>query len=127
MSHRRWWVRALCVVWLVGWAAFSLPFGGIRRQARFRRANLVPFHGTVRAGDASLNLAAYVPAGMLGLEMGLTIGPTVAIAGGLSALAETVQLYGRDRFPSTTDLFFNTAGAIVGALIWRRRRFTPNP
>ena len=67
-------------------------------------------------------MAAYLPAGILGLEMGLAAGPTIAIAAGLSAVAETVQLYSRHRFPSTTDLVFNTAGAAAGALLWRRRR-----
>ena len=121
-STRRVWVRALFVLWLVGWAAFSVPFSGLRGYARLRRANLIPFHGTVRAGDSMLNLAAYIPEGILGIELGATPLLTIAVAGGLSAFAETVQLYGRDRFPSTTDLLFNTAGAAAGALVWRRHR-----
>src|SRR5687767_1489999 len=119
-------VRKVAFLWLMGWAFFSLPLTGFRVGPRFRHVNLIPFH-RVRPLDAARNFAYYVPAGIIGIELGLPLGPTVAIAAGLSAAAETAQIFSRNRFPSATDLVLNTAGAAVGALYWRRRRRRHEP
>lgn len=115
------WTKRAAVLWLIGWAIFSLPVTDFRPSPRFRRVNLIPFHGA-RPGDAARNLLYYVPAGVIGLLLGLAVGPVVAAAAGLSVIAETTQLFAGHRFPSATDITLNTAGAALGALYWSERR-----
>ncbi len=50
------------------------------------------------------------------------VGPTVAIAATLSAVAEASQTFSSNRVPSTTDIIMNTTGAAIGALYWHARR-----
>ena len=115
------WTRKLATLWLVGWVIFSLPLADLRMRPRFRHVNLAPFQG-LRRLDAVRNLTYYVPAGVIGLELGLMVGPTVAIAATLSAVAEVSQTFSSNRVPSTTDIIMNTTGAAIGALYWHARR-----
>jgi glycopeptide antibiotics resistance protein len=106
--------RTLAFVWLVGWALFSVPWSSFTTRPQVRQVNLIPFHN-VRRADQIRNFLYYVPAGAIGVGLGL--GPVAAVAGaaGLSGIAEISQVFSRRRFPSATDLMLNTAGAVAGA------------
>ena len=105
--------RVLAVAWLVGWAVFSMPWSSFTTRPRIDHVNMVPFQKARRA-DQLRNFLYYVPAGAIGI--GLGFGPVATIGGAtvLSAAAEGAQIFSRRRFPSTTDLMLNTAGALVG-------------
>ncbi len=105
--------RAMAIVWLLGWAVFSVPWSSFTTQPRVEQVNLIPFQKARRA-DQIRNFLYYVPAGALGLGIGLSPVATVVAATGLSAVAEASQIFSRRRFPSATDLMLNTAGALVG-------------
>ena len=114
------------VAWLVGWAAFSVPWSSFTSRPEVGQVDLIPFNKARRA-DQVLNFLYYVPAGALGI--GLGFGPVATLAGatGLSAAAEATQIFSRRRFPAATDLMLNSAGALVGAglaMAARWRRFT---
>jgi VanZ family protein len=108
--------RGLAIVWLLGWAAFSIPWSSFTARPRVEEINVIPFENARRA-DQIRNFVYYVPAGAIGIGLGLSPVTTVATAAGLSAVAEATQLFSRRRFPSATDLMLNTAGALVGAAI----------
>jgi VanZ family protein len=120
--------RVAAAVWLLGWAMFSVPWSSFTSRPHVEQVNLVPFQKARRA-DQLRNFIYYVPAGAIGVGLGL--GPVVTVAGAsaLSAVAETSQIFSRGRFPSATDLALNTAGALVGvgmAMLVRSRR-SPRP
>jgi hypothetical protein len=117
--------RAAAVLWLMGWAAFSMPWGSFTSHPQMRRVTLRPFQNA-RPADQVRNFLYYVPAGAIGIGLGLGPVPTVIGASALSATAESTQVFSRRRFPSATDLALNTAGALVGvglalAARWRER------
>jgi glycopeptide antibiotics resistance protein len=106
-------MRKLLVLWLVGWAIFGFPWTTFTARPRFWRVNLTPFRWA-RKRDHVLNFAYYVPLGVIGVGLGL---PSILVAAGaaaLSVLTEFAQIFSTDRFPSTTDLLLNTAGAVAG-------------
>ena len=106
--------RVMAVAWLVGWAVFSVPWSSFTTHPQVEQVNLIPFHKARRA-DQLRNFLYYLPAGAIGIGLGLGPVSTVAGATMLSAAAEGSQVFSRQRFPSTTDLMLNTAGALVGA------------
>jgi len=109
-------MRKLLVLWLVGWALFGFPWTTFTLRPRFSRVNLLPFRWA-RRRDHVLNFAYYVPLGLIGVGLGL---PSAIVAAGallLSAVTEFAQIFSIDRYPSTTDLLLNTAGAVVGIAI----------
>lgn len=114
-------VKRLAALWFIGWAVFSLPLAEFRARPRFRHLNMNPVHG-IRSADALRNLTYYVPAGILGVELGLATAPAVIVGATLSVVAETSQLFARERVPSITDIILNTAGAAIGAVVWTMRR-----
>ncbi len=64
--------------------------------------------------DVIYNLLLYIPLGVaLGRRRLISV---VAIAAGVSILAECIQLFYPDRFPSLIDTVTNTLGAAVGAI-----------
>jgi VanZ family protein len=64
--------------------------------------------------DVLFNLLLYIPLGAaLGRRKLISV---VAIAGGVSILAECVQLFYPDRYPSLTDIVANAMGAALGAI-----------
>src|SRR5690606_31700674 len=68
--------------------------------------------------DAVLNVAMFVPVGML-LATVLRPLPTVAVALALTSAIELLQLLVPGRDPSPGDILFNTLGAAVGLAILR--------
>jgi glycopeptide antibiotics resistance protein len=116
-------MRRLLVLWLVGWAFFSLPWTTFTSDPAIARINWIPFH--TRARDQVLNLAYYIPLGVLAVGAGFT--PAAVTGAGilLSATTEVAQVFSTDRYPSTTDLVLNSAGTFIGAAVAvaaRRRR-----
>ena len=111
-------------MWLLGWALFSVPWSSFTTRPQAGHVDLVPFQDQRRA-DQLRNFLYYVPAGAIGVGLGLSPVVTVVSASALSGAAETLQVFSRGRFPSATDLALNTAGAVVGVAmikVARRRR-----
>lgn len=109
-------MRKLLVLWLVGWAFFGFPWTTFTARPRFSRVNLRPFRWA-RRRDHLLNFAYYVPLGVIGVGLGVPSAGVAAGALALSTMTEFAQIFSIDRFPSTTDLLLNAAGAIVGIAI----------
>ena len=59
----------LAVAWLVGWAAFSVPWSSFTSKPEVGQVDLIPFNKARRA-DQILNFLYYVPAGALGIGLG---------------------------------------------------------
>jgi len=108
-------MRAVLVLWFAGWAIFGLPWTGFTPRPRFHRVSLVPFR--TRRRDQFLNFVYYVPLGIVGILMGWAPGLVAAAAAALSGITEALQVFSTNRFPSTTDLVLNTAGAVLGIAI----------
>jgi hypothetical protein len=106
-------LRGAACVWLMGWALFGLPWDGMRPRPEFGRLQVIPFQHT-RPADAALNLLYYVPLGAIGVGFGWPAARVVGVAAALSGATESAQLFSRDRFPSTSDVILNVAGAMVG-------------
>ncbi len=118
--------RTAAVIWLAGWAAFSIPWSSFTARPQVDNVSLVPFKA--RRLDQIRNFLYYVPAGAIGIGLGLGTVATVAGASALSGTAEVSQVFSTRRVPSTTDLTLNTGGALVGAgiaLLARSRRLSP--
>ena len=116
--------RVAAAVWLLGWALFSVPWSSFTTRPQVVHVDLVPFQNARRA-DQLRNFLYYVPAGAIGVGLGLSPVMTIVSAGALSGAAETLQVFSTGRFPSATDLALNTAGALVGVAmikVARRRR-----
>jgi VanZ family protein len=114
--------RVAAAAWLFGWALFSVPWSSFTARPQVGHVDPPPFQKARRA-DQLRNFLYYVPAGAIGLGLGLGPVTTVVAASALSGIAETSQMFSRRRFPSATDLALNTAGALTGvgmALIGRR-------
>jgi hypothetical protein len=121
-------VRMAACIWLLGWAAFGLPWGGLRPRPRLSKVQLVPFYHT-RPADNVVNLLYYIPMGVIGVALGCRAAAVAGTAVLLSGSTEFAQLFSRvERFPSTTDLILNTTGALVGiALAETARRAMTTP
>jgi VanZ family protein len=117
--------RYLAVVYLVLVAYGSLyPLAGWRDQGLSPFAYLNgPLPQYFTWFDVALNVAAYLPLGLLAV---LALAPRVtgataaalatAVAVTLSALLEAAQSYLPDRIPSNADLAANALGAAIGAV-----------
>ena len=67
--------------------------------------------------DAIANVVAFAPVGM-GLRFaGVGAWTAIAIAAGISAMIETLQMFVPGRDPGLTDMLTNTAGGAAGALV----------
>jgi glycopeptide antibiotics resistance protein len=111
------WTGVICFI--------VLPWFRLQSHVHLDRVQWVPFiTPPIRLRDIVLNALLYVPFGFLHVRAStiLSIARTVAFAAALSAVTECAQLFSHGRFPSTTDLVCNTAGAYFGAL-WASRRF----
>lgn len=106
-------MKLLLYLWLFGWALFGFPWTSFTPTPRLSKASLVPLSKT-RRRDQLLNFMYYVPLGAIGILSGWSLPFTAAAAFGLSAVTELVQIFSTTRYPSSTDLILNTAGAIVG-------------
>jgi VanZ family protein len=115
--------RVAAAVWLLGWAMFSVPWSSFTAEPQVEQVDRELFR--VARRDNLRNFLYYVPAGVIGVGLGLGAAGTIVSAAALSAAAETLQLFSTGRVPSITDLTLNTVGALVGiglALIVRARR-----
>jgi VanZ family protein len=115
--------RVAAAVWLLGWAMFSVPWSSFTAEPQVEHVDRELFR--VARRDNVRNFLYYVPAGVIGVGLGLGAAGTVVGAAALSAAAETLQLFSTGRVPSITDLTLNIAGAAVGvglALVVRARR-----
>lgn len=106
-------MRKLLYIWLFGWAIFGFPWASFTLRPRLSRASWIPFRRT-RRRDVILNFLYYVPLGGIGILYGWSVPFTAGVAAALSCTTEFVQLFSSERFPASSDLLLNTAGAIVG-------------
>ena len=123
--------RARLRTWLaVGYALFIVyaslsPFSGWREQGLdFIEVLGAPLQLTYTAFDATVNLLAYLPFGLLaGLTLHARFGAAASVVIGLllgvslSAGMEYLQMYLPARISSNMDLLANGAGALLGALL----------
>jgi glycopeptide antibiotics resistance protein len=115
-------VRIAFAVWTGVICFIVLPWFRPQNHVHLELVQWVPFiTPPIRLRDIVLNTLLYVPFGYLHMRRsnGVSITRTVAFAAALSAATECAQLFSHGRFPSTTDLVCNTAGAYLGAL-WAR-------
>lgn len=108
-------MRRSLIIWLVGWALFSLPWTTFTSEPQVERINWMPFRSRPR--DQVLNLAYYAPLGVLGVGFGLSATAVTGAGMLLSASAELTQIFSTDRYPSTTDFLLNSAGTLIGAAL----------
>jgi glycopeptide antibiotics resistance protein len=104
------WTGIICFI--------VLPWFRPQNHVHLDLVQWVPFvTPPIRLRDIILNLLLYVPFGYLHVRCSnpVSIARTVALAAALSAVTECAQLFSHGRFPSTTDLVCNTAGAYLGA------------
>lgn len=123
--------RARLRTWLAtGYALFIVyaslsPFSGWREQGLdFIEVLGAPLQLTYTAFDATVNLLAYLPFGLLaGLALRARFGAAASLLLGLcagvslSAGMEYLQMYLPMRISSNMDLLANAAGALLGALL----------
>jgi VanZ family protein len=107
--------RVAAGVWLLGWAMFSMPWSSFTPRPQVNQVDVHLFEN--RRADQLRNFLYYVPAGVIGLGLGLGTGGTIASAAALSGVAETLQIFSTSRVASATDLALNTAGALVGVAL----------
>lgn len=109
-------IRLALVVWLCVWVWIAVPWRSFQSTPSFQRVELIPF-AIPGTRTQALNLLAFVPFGILGVRLGWRPGNILLVAAGLSGMTEVLQLFSTTRFPSTTDFFLNTAGALTGMTI----------
>jgi glycopeptide antibiotics resistance protein len=106
-------MKWLAVLWLAGWAFVALPWRSFSPVPSTRNVQLVPFEdGRVMAH--ALNVAAFVPWGVIAGAGRWSATSAILSGAGISAATEVLQLFSRRRYPTTTDLVLNTAGAALG-------------
>jgi glycopeptide antibiotics resistance protein len=110
------------------WVAVILfvvtPWYGIRDHSHWARVQWIPFvTPPIRFWDILLNTLFYMPFGFMYVRRSSSGSVWKAVVAGvvLSTATEVSQVYSHGRFPSTTDLICNAAGAYLGA-IWATRR-----
>lgn len=85
---------------------------------RMRRINLIPFTYDTEApfhlSEVLLNVAVFVPFGVLLTMLGVRPAPTVALGAGFSLIMESLQYALRIGASDVTDLITNTAGTAFG-------------
>src|SRR5687768_10339312 len=116
-------MRVLAVVWVVAWAAFSIPWNSASPTARWDRIRPPRIGSATVRADHILNFLFYVPVAPIGARLGWAL-PTLVVAGAaFSVTAEAVQLFSTDRNPDGNDVVLNVAGTLVGvALVHNLRR-----
>ena len=99
------------VIWFGVWAAVAIPWGSFDLTAHPGR---IVWLTPVPPRDALLNLAFYVPFGALGAWSGWGTGRVLGVAAGVSLLTEVLQVFAAGRWPATSDVVMNLAGAAIG-------------
>lgn len=101
------------------------PWWSFQPHTHWDRIQWMPFvpPPDLSARDVLVNLILYVPFGLFAGERRRPwrLGLVVAAAAALSVATEFTQVYSHGRFPATTDVLLNAAGAAVGAFVARRR------
>ena len=123
MTDRPWiaWAGATVLILLVT----AWPPSIYRAQPQWDAVRWLPLAdmGSWPSGPAA-NLLLFLPFGYLGARcMGASRRSALAAVGlavVLSFLVETAQLFAPGRYPSTTDVVANGAGAALGAALARR-------
>lgn len=120
LSHLmvRGWPLPLALLWLPTlYAATLLPTPTAGRPGAEPFA-LCLICGDRGGADVVLNLALFVPLGLLAKRRFGTLG-AVAIGAALSTGIEVAQLFLPGRFSTLADLISNTTGALVGVALYR--------
>lgn len=104
--------RRLLTVWFAAACVMTLfPFGPLRIPGR-------PFaQGGMHGFDPILNVAFFVPGGVLLVACGLTAGTAIAVAAFFSQFIETLQIWIPGRYPTLMDVGMNALGTGLGALL----------
>ena len=117
--------RILLVFWLASvLIVISLPGGKFEGTPHWEHIQWIPFaalsfHPAV-VTETLANFLAFIPIGYLavrsfasGMKRPLLLAGLVGLAASFSI--EVYQLFCAQRVPASTDLIFNTAGAVLGA------------
>lgn len=118
---RRLVLMAAWLAWTAVILRITLPFGDLQDHTHWGKVQWIPFvTPPIRLRDIVGNVMLYVPFGYLGMRMlsswfTVRVLGVVLLAGILSFAAETTQLFSHQRYPSSTDLVCNLAGAWSGA------------
>lgn len=133
MTRAAWLLSAVFVV-LVTTAPFDFSADEQIILMKIMRVSPNPFvdsHGPISPAGFLLNVALFVPFGVLGILAGPRLDRTesrrrvvfvAALGVLLSVGVETAQAFTRNRIPSSADLLANSVGALSGALAVRARR-----
>ena len=103
----------------------AYPWSDRAGHPHWSRVGWIPFvPGPVRVRplDVAGNLLLCAPLGLVagyGFRRGVLVAGSAALV--LSLFVETMQVYSHARFPSTTDVTCNVAGAVLAAALVRRR------
>jgi len=102
--------------------ALGVPWTGFVGHSHWSRVDWIPFVSRrPRLLDVLGNLLLCVPLGLslgFGFRRGVALAASIALA--LSVSVEALQIYSHERFPSTTDVVCNVAGAVAAAVMARR-------
>lgn len=123
------WARRLgLLAWVVAVVLVTFPWFTLQDHPHWMLVRWHPFDGRGQFLEIALNIAFYVPGGLLlaGLASGsrrrrATVAVVVATL--LSLATETTQLFSHGRVPSLVDVLANQAGAWLGAIVSTRRRW----
>ena len=119
---------AVLVAWVVLVLSVTVPWTSFRSHAHWDRVVWIPFRsGAVRPADLVENLILYVPLGWwwtrhAPTRLSRAFANAAVTAALLSLACEWTQVYSHGRFPSATDVFMNTLGAVLGVLLFDRQR-----
>lgn len=118
--------RRLLALWTGLVVLVVVPWGSFQDHTHWARVGWVPFLSLpVSVGDILRNILLYLPWGYLYARQPHDARGSVWRAAGyalaLSVATEATQLLSHGRFPSTTDVTCNVAGAWGGA-VWAHTR-----
>lgn len=113
-------------------ALVVMPWWSFQDHTHWARVRWIPFVSLpFSVGDILRNFLLYLPWGYLYARQPREARRSVWRAAGyalaLSVTTEATQLWSHGRFPSTTDVICNVAGAWGGAVWARRRTSTRKP
>lgn len=125
-TFRRLWLLWVPLVWLV-----SFPWIGFTLDPQWDRAHPIPLTDPGdKPQDIIANFLLFLPFGY-SVARRRTPGVGLARAAGLAAvvsiIAESMQLFSTERYPSGTDVAVAIVGALVGALSTNYLRLSSKP
>jgi glycopeptide antibiotics resistance protein len=113
----------LLLLWTALIVLVVVPWETFQNHSHWARVQWLPFvTPPIKLSDIVANLLLYMPFGYLSMRVRRRprVWQGVALAFVLSATTELTQVYSHGRFPSTTDIVNNVAGAWVGAALAMR-------